>query len=67
MRFFIWGAAALSPDIAEWFHAAGVLILEGYGLTENSAGAFVNQPDNFRARLGRHGLPRQRGQDRRGR
>ncbi|MBC7632414.1 long-chain fatty acid--CoA ligase [Aeromicrobium sp.] len=48
VRFFISGAAALSPDIAEWFHAAGVLILEGYGLTENSAGAFVNQPDNFK-------------------
>lgn len=48
VRFFISGAAALSPDIAEWFHAAGVLILEGYGLTENCAGAFVNQPDNFK-------------------
>lgn len=48
VRFFISGAAALSPDIAEWFHAAGVLILEGYGLTESSAGAFVNHPDNFK-------------------
>lgn len=48
VRFFISGAAALSPDIAEWFHAAGILILEGYGLTENCAGAFVNQPDNFK-------------------
>ncbi len=48
VRFFISGAAALSPDIAEWFHAAGVLILEGYGLTETSAGAFVNSPDNFK-------------------
>jgi long-chain acyl-CoA synthetase len=48
VRFFISGAAALSPDIAEWFHAAGVLILEGYGLTENCAGAFVNAPDNFK-------------------
>lgn len=48
VRFFISGAAALSPEIAEWFHASGVLILEGYGLTETSAGAFVNQPDNFK-------------------
>jgi long-chain acyl-CoA synthetase len=48
VRFFISGAAALSPDIAEWFHAAGVLILEGYGLTESSAGSFVNHPDAFK-------------------
>ena len=48
VRFFISGAAALSSDIAEWFHGAGVLILEGYGLTETSAGAFVNSPDAFK-------------------
>lgn len=55
VRFFISGAAALSPDIAEWFHASGVLILEGYGLTETSAGAFVNHPTDFK--LGSVGLP----------
>jgi long-chain acyl-CoA synthetase len=48
VRFFISGAAALNRDIAEWFHAAGVLILEGYGLTESSAGSFVNHPDDYR-------------------
>lgn len=48
VRFFISGAAALSPDIAEWFHAAGIIILEGYGLTETSAGSFVNHPDNLK-------------------
>jgi long-chain acyl-CoA synthetase len=48
VRFFISGAAALNQDIAEWFHAAGVLILEGYGLTESSAGSFVNHPDKYR-------------------
>ena len=31
-------------DIAEWFHAAGLLILEGYGLTETGAGTCVNLP-----------------------
>lgn len=44
VRFFISGAAALNRDIAEWFSAAGITILEGYGLTETSAGSFVNHP-----------------------
>ena len=48
VRFFISGAAALNRDIAEWFHAAGILILEGYGLTESSAGSFVNHPDSYK-------------------
>jgi long-chain acyl-CoA synthetase len=47
VRFFISGAAALNQEIAEWFHAAGILILEGYGLTESSAGSFVNLPDSY--------------------
>lgn len=55
IRFFISGSAALSMDINEWFHSAGMLILEGYGLTETSAGATVNRPDAFR--LGSVGLP----------
>ena len=48
VRFFISGAAALNQEIAEWFHAAGILILEGYGLTESSAGSFVNLPDHYK-------------------
>ena len=48
VRFFISGAAALNQEIAEWFHAAGIVILEGYGLTESSAGSFVNYPDDYR-------------------
>jgi long-chain acyl-CoA synthetase len=48
VRFFISGAAALNQDIAEWFHAADILILEGYGLTESSAGSFVNHPDQYK-------------------
>ncbi|HEX6877144.1 MAG TPA: long-chain fatty acid--CoA ligase [Nocardioidaceae bacterium] len=44
VRFFISGAAALNREVAEWFNAAGIQILEGYGLTETSAGSFVNKP-----------------------
>jgi long-chain acyl-CoA synthetase len=48
VRFFLSGSAALNREIAEWFHAAGLLILEGYGLTETSAGAFVNHPEDYK-------------------
>ncbi len=67
VRFFISGAAALNRDIAEWFHAAGILILEGYGLTENSAGSFVNHPDDYKFGTVGPAVPGQRGQARRGR
>jgi len=46
VRFFISGSAALNQEIAQWFNAAGIVILEGYGMTENSAGATVNHPDD---------------------
>ncbi|MGA8846097.1 MAG: AMP-dependent synthetase/ligase [Nocardioides sp.] len=48
VRFFISGSAALNPEIAAFFHAAGILILEGYGMTENAAGATVNHPDQYK-------------------
>ncbi len=55
IRFFVSGSAPLNRDIAEWFEAAGVLILEGYGLTESSGAGFINRPDNYK--LGSVGLP----------
>jgi long-chain acyl-CoA synthetase len=48
VRFFISGSAALNPEIGAWFHAAGILILEGYGMTENAAGATVNHPATYK-------------------
>ncbi|MEV4366915.1 long-chain fatty acid--CoA ligase [Nonomuraea sp. NPDC049637] len=48
IRFFISGAAPLSRDVAEFFDGAGLTILEGYGLTESSAGSFLNRPESVR-------------------
>ncbi|HQE31316.1 MAG TPA: long-chain fatty acid--CoA ligase [Propionibacteriaceae bacterium] len=42
MKFMVSGSAKLSRQVQEWFYAAGLLIVEGYGLTETSAVAFVN-------------------------
>lgn len=47
IRFFISGSAALNVDVARWFDSAGLLILEGYGLTESSAASFVNRPGSY--------------------
>ncbi len=46
MRLFISGGAPLSTKIAWFFQMAGLEIVEGYGLTETSAGTFVNRPGN---------------------
>src|SRR4051794_32025021 len=42
------GGAPLSRDIAEFFHAIDILILEGYGLSEVTTAATVNRKDDFR-------------------
>ncbi len=48
VRWCISGAAPLDPSIGKFFHAAGVLILEGIGMTENTSFTNVNRADNYR-------------------
>jgi len=48
VRWCISGAAPIDPSIAKFFHGAGILILEGIGMTENTSFTNLNRSDNYR-------------------
>jgi long-chain acyl-CoA synthetase len=48
LRWCISGAAPLDPQIGRFFHAAGILILEGIGMTEDTSFSHLNRCDNYR-------------------
>ena len=42
------GAAPINPEILRFFDACGVLVLEGWGMTETSTAATISTPDAFK-------------------
>jgi long-chain acyl-CoA synthetase len=48
LRFFVSGGAPLAKGISDFFYSAGLMILEGYGLTESSPVLSCNTPEDFR-------------------
>ena len=48
LRFALSGGAPLAEDLCEFYHAAGITLLEGYGLTEACGATHLNTPDRYR-------------------
>ncbi|MEK6277418.1 MAG: long-chain fatty acid--CoA ligase [Actinomycetota bacterium] len=55
LRLAVTGAAPINPEILRFFNAAGVLVLEGWGMTETSTAATIATPDDFK--IGTVGRP----------
>ncbi len=57
IKFFVSGGAALPRELGEFFEAVGVLIIEGYGLTESSPVIAANRPEAYRFGTVGHPIP----------
>ncbi|MDH5682329.1 MAG: AMP-binding protein, partial [Spirochaetota bacterium] len=55
LQFVVSGGAPISKTLCEFFHSVGVLLLEGYGLTETTSATHVNRPTHYK--FGTVGLP----------
>ena len=48
LKLAVTGAAPINPDILRFFDAAGVLVVEGWGMTETSTAATISRPEAFK-------------------
>jgi long-chain acyl-CoA synthetase len=55
LKLAVTGAAPINPDILRFFDAAGVLVVEGWGMTETSTAATISRPEKFK--FGTVGVP----------
>jgi len=48
MRLMVSGSAKLSPQVQEWLYSAGLVLVEGFGMTETAAIASINHPSRLK-------------------
>ena len=64
MRYLVTGGSRFDPQIAQDFYDLGIDVLQAYGLTETTGGAFVNAVRRLRDWVGRKAVARSAGKDR---